>query len=394
MFKLLVAAFVLVCLILGESAVFSAEPVKLGDRVYERSIVSMGVVARLQRAMIKAAKGGTIVIGTIGGSITQGAVASSPEKNWSSLVAKWWKDNFPKADVKLVNAGIGATGSLIAAHRAYNDLLKYKPDVVVCEFSVNDANEQLSAETLEGVVRQALNSANKPPVLLLFTMNTGGGNSQEWHSKVGLHYKLPMLSARDALVPEIESGKMKWIDVLGDVVHPNDAGHAYYAGFINNVFDKVLVDIRRGKKQQRVAKVPKPLFSDVFEHACIYNADTLIPTTNSGWGYGNAWGFGKCWSADKSGAELEFDVAGDTISIMYFKIKRDMGMAEARVDDREPVKLDGWFDQDWGGYSSFAIIGRNLGPGIHKVRIKVLEEKAPASNGHIFEVHAILAAGK
>jgi len=387
---LLIAALI----IIGVSAAYSAEPIKLGDKVYERSLVSMGDTARLQRAITKAEKGGKFVVGTIGGSITQGASASTPDKNWSSLVAKWWKDHFPKADVKLVNAGIGATGSLIAAHREYNDLLKYKPDVVVCEFSVNDGNEQLSAETLEGVVRQALNSANKPPVMLLFTMNNVGGNAQEWHSKVGSHYKLPMLSSRDALTPEVESGKMKWTDILADVVHPNDAGHAYYAGFVTRVFDTVRAGLQSGAKPGRLAKVPKPLFSDVFEFAHLYNADNLVPSSNNGWGFGNAWSFGKCWTADKAGAELEFDVAGDTISIMYFRIKRDMGIVEARIDDREPVKLDGWFDQDWGGYSAFAILGRNLGPGIHKVRIKVLEEKAPSSNGHLFEVHAILTAGK
>ena len=127
-------------------------------------------------------------------------------------MAAWWRQTFPKASIRFVNAGIGATGSDYGALRVKRDLLAHHPDFVVVEYAVNDPNTQAAAETLEGLVRQILREANQPAVLLLFTMNQDGGNAQEWQGKVGRHYDLPMVSFRDALWPEIKEGRMKWND--------------------------------------------------------------------------------------------------------------------------------------------------------------------------------------
>jgi len=73
----------------------------------------------------KAKRGEKVVVDVIGGSITEGALASAPDKRWASLVAQWWRDTFPKAKIEFINAGIGATGSDIGAHRAFRHLLKF-----------------------------------------------------------------------------------------------------------------------------------------------------------------------------------------------------------------------------------------------------------------------------
>src|SRR5262245_54011160 len=86
------------------------------ETLIKRSLVSAGETARLRDVMNKASRGESIVIGTIGGSITEGAVASSSDKRWANLVAEWWRKTFPKAKIAFVNAGIGATGSDIGSH--------------------------------------------------------------------------------------------------------------------------------------------------------------------------------------------------------------------------------------------------------------------------------------
>ena len=63
-------------------------------------------------------------------------------------------DQFPKATVKFVNAGIGATGSNYGALRAERDLLSHQPDFVVVEYAVNDGNAAAFAATLEGLLRR------------------------------------------------------------------------------------------------------------------------------------------------------------------------------------------------------------------------------------------------
>src|SRR4051812_19063936 len=82
-----------------------------------RALNSQGNTALLQQQLAKARRGENIVVGVIGGSITQGAAASTPEKRYGNLIASWWREKFPGTTVKFVNAGIGATGSDYGALR-------------------------------------------------------------------------------------------------------------------------------------------------------------------------------------------------------------------------------------------------------------------------------------
>lgn len=358
-----------------------------------RSVLSAGDTARLERVMAKARRGEKVVIGTIGGSITEGAAASTPEKRWANLVAQWWITRFPKTQVEFVNAGIGATGSNIGAHRAKEHLLKFKPDFVVMEYAVNDPNDKLAAETLEGLVRQTLKMPNKPAVMLLFTMNPQGGNAQEWHSKIGYHYGLPMISYRDGLYPEFESGAIKWESIMPDGIHPNDQGMKYIGEYIGSYLDGILAKLPSDDKLPRIKHTPKPFISDIFEYTAMLNSDTIKPIVNKGWTPANVFRFGNCWECTAPGSELQFEVEGDTISLLFYRIKGDMGIAEAQVDDTPAVKLNAWFEADWGGYSCWELVARNLGPGKHLLKINILNEKAAQSNGHKFQLQSIMEAG-
>jgi len=70
-----------------------------------------------------------------------------------------------------------------------------------------------------------------------------------------------------------------------------------------------------------------------------------------------------------------------------------MGIAEVSVDDGEARRLDAWFGADWGGYSVWELVARDLAPGKHTLNVKLLEDKAEQSNGHRFEVQAVMVAG-
>jgi len=362
-------------------------------QIAARSLVTMGDTSRLQHVLAKARRGEEVVVAVIGGSITAGAVATTEESRWGNLVAKWWRGTFPQTSIRFINAGIGATGSNLGAHRAPSQLLIHKPGFVVAEYGVNDGNTQDAAETLEGLTRQILRLPNRPAMMLLFTMNNAGGNAQEWHGKIGEHYGLPMVSFRDALWPEIEAGRMKWEDVEGDVVHPNDRGHAYCAAFIARVLSAVLTDLPPDDRLPALSPLPDPLLSDVFEFTSFANADALQPAANQGWQPGDMWPFGKTWEASAPGSALEFDVEGTCVSVAFWRIKGDMGRARAQVDDAPPVTLEGWFEADWGGYSSYQTVARDLLPGRHRLRIEVLPDRAEQSNGHKFVLQLVMTAG-
>ena len=358
--------------------------------IVRRSLVSAGDTARLQHAMAKARRGATVTVGVMGGSITQGAKASDAAHRYADLVARWWREKFPLATVKFVNAGIGATGSNYGALRVKRDLLVAQPDFVIVEYAVNDPNLPGAAETLEGVVRQVLGQPHQPALLLLFMMNRSGKNAQEWFAKVGEHYRLPMVSYRDALWPEIEAKRLTWEAISPDEVHPNDRGHAAAARFVTSLLESVFAALPADEKLPPVAPLPAPRFTDLYERTALWEATALQPHINNGWVYEAA---GNYWKSDQPGSAIEFLVEGRTFFTMHYVVRGPMGRARVSVDGAAPVTLEGWFEPTWGGYRQTNRIAHDLAPGQHRVRFELLPEKSQGSEGHEFRILGLGAAG-
>ncbi len=356
----------------------------------KQSLVNPGDTARVQQALAKARRGEEVTVAVIGGSITQGAKATKPENRYGNLIADWWQKTFPKAKIKFVNAGIGATGSNYGALRARRDLLAQEPDFVVVEYAVNDGSLQAAAETLEGLVRQILTQKNQPSVVLLFMMNQSGGNAQEWHGKVGTHYRLPMVSFRDALWPEIKAGKLKWEDVEADQVHPNDRGHAFAARCVTAMLDDLLKALPADAQLPAIQTAPAPLFSDLFQHTALFEAEALKPASNQGWAYDAKI---KGWKSEQPGSTIEFEIEGRVLYSMHFVVRGAMGKARVTVDGNAAKELNGWFDQTWGGYRQSNEILRQPESGKHRVRFELLADKSPDSTGHSFRILGLGAAG-
>lgn len=355
-----------------------------------RAMVDLGDTARLQQVLAKASRGEKVTVAVIGGSITQGAAASQPEKRYGNLVAAWWREQFPKAKIDFVNAGIGATGSDYGALRASRDLLSHEPDFVVVEYAVNDPNALSAAETLEGLVRQILASPKQPAVALLFMMNQQGANAQEWLAKVGRHYRLPMVSYRDALWPEITAGRMQWSDISPDAVHPNDRGHAYASRFVISILEKALAALPKGNEQSAIGSIPAPIFTDLYQHTALFEAEALQPVSNAGWSYDpNA----RCWKSSRPGSVVEFELEGRDVFTMHWVIRGPMGRAKVTIDEGRSGPLEGWFDQTWGGYRQTREVARELAPGKHRIRFELLAEKSSQSTGHEFRILGLGAAG-
>lgn len=344
-----------------------------------RSLVSVGDTARIRKVMARAQKGEAITVGVIGGSITAGAMASKPELNYGSRVADWWRKAYPKSKVTFVNAGIGATGSNFGALRAWRDLLSKKPDFVVVEYGVNDGDAQEYAESLEGLVRQILRQPQEPAVVLLFMMNNAGGNAQAWHSKVGTHYGLPMVSMRDALWPEIQAGRLKWTDVEADMVHPNDRGHGLSAGFVGYLLDQV----KASRARTRTKPIPQPLYGTRYDHVTLLEAADLKPVANTGWEMSAQDGW---WHSDKPGSAIEFEVEAESLLAMDFHLNGPMGAARITVDGGTAIEHDTWFDQTWGGWRHTHEIAHGLSVGKHRVRLEVMPQRHALSSGNEFRL--------
>ena len=355
------AACLLGSCLAGPTRVFaSSDP--LTSEVVARSQLSTGNLGRLASVVAKADRGEPITLGVIGGSITVGAFATAPENSYAGRLLAWWQNRFPRCNVSMINAGLGGTGSMYGALRARRDLLSSLPDLVVVEFAVND--NWTDGEAFEGLVRQILAQPNSPAVLLLFMMWEKGGNDQEMQSKVGAHYRLPMVSFRDAIWPEIEAGRLKWSDYIVDTVHPTDAGHAAAARFITAMCDTALNTARTGRSGPP-GPLPAPLYTDAFQHIGWRDAAALDPIDNEGWSRGfnetNIAG----WDAPGTAGRISFDWTGSGVVVVFAEPPGDLHDIQFRIDRGSSQTLDVLKQPK----RQLFVLARNLASGRHTVEL-------------------------
>ncbi|MDR2044001.1 MAG: SGNH/GDSL hydrolase family protein [Clostridium sp.] len=332
----------------------------------EQGILWRGDWKRLQKAMRKARRGEEITVGFLGGSLTQGSRASCAETCYAYLVYEWWKKNFPESRVRYHNAGIGGTTSQFGAARAEADLLRFQPDVVVVEFSVNDENTLLFRETYEGLIRKILKWPGEPAVFLLCNVFYDTGDSaQDQHSLIGRHYDLPCLSMKESLYPKVADGTIPAESITTDYLHPNDEGHAWLARQVCYFLEKVYRD-KEPSEQPLIPPdpappgipepLPRPLTPNTYECCARYQNTNSFPACDGFFPDGRKQRaiteiFRNGWSAAETGASIRFEVEGSGLALQYRKsVKKPACLAQAVIDgnSKEAVLLDGNFTEDWG----------------------------------------------
>lgn len=357
----------------------------------EAGIVNRGNLFRMKKLMKRALKGEKLVIGFIGGSITQGSVATDAKLCYAYRVYEWWKKSFPNAEFVYINAGIGGTTSQFAAARVEEDLLAYQPDFVITEFSVNDESNEHFLETYEGLVRKIYQYETKPAVLLVHNVfYHNGANAQLQHAKVGRHYNLPCISMQSSIYPEVLAGRMENRDITPDDLHPNDKGHELVASVITYFLDKVLQEA--DVEEDEVLEIPQPLTPNAYERSVRYQSvncqpdcygfsvDTSQPAVLETESNGKIRDITDCfkrgWIAGEKGAKISFELLGTGISVQYRKsVKKPAPVAEVIVDgDKEQaVRLDGNFSEDWGDKLELDTITEHMPYGTHRVEISIVE---------------------
>ena len=343
------------------------------EDMIRRAVVNPGNTARLADAMKRAQAGEKITIGTIGGSITQGTAASTTDERYANRALQWWAKAFPKAQLDFVNAGIGATDSYIGIHRVDADLLSKKPDVVIVEFSVNDTDAALNLQTYDSLVRKILQAENHPAVILLFTTQEDGTSLQDTHMQIGSSYNLPMISYKNAVLPEIEAGKFTWKDISPDNIHPNSVGHGIIGELLWSYFNSVYAKLDQIDTSD-LTFTATPVTKDLYAKGQLLDSKTLTPKTMQGFEQAEVSNqFPNDWTT-KEGGELTFEVTGSNIGVLYYKtVDGKSGQYCVYVDDRLIQVLDGDFTGGWGNYAQAQQVYTSDTPSTHTVTIKQLE---------------------
>lgn len=316
--------------------------------------------SKLLACMERAEKGEELTIGFLGGSITQGSLASSDTKPYAYLVYQWWCDAFPKAQFHYVNGGIGGTNSHFGVSRAVEDVLMYQPDVVFVDFSVNDEPEEFFRETFEGLLRRLLSWKNTLPVIVLNNVYYDSGkNAQKYHNEVAKHYGVPYVSILDTVYRRMAAGEYTREELTPDGLHPNDKGHALVAAELIRYLGQVkqkLGDIGLGSLLGKEEGIPDPLTENAYQRAKRLTIRNCCPElegfqADAREKMGHLDFFKNGWIGKKEGDKISFETEGSCIAVQYRKtIQKPSPVARLILDgDRNhAVTLDGNFEEDWG----------------------------------------------
>ena len=322
----------------------------------------------------RAEAGGKLTVGFIGGSITQGCLASEEAFCFARRVYDWLAGRFPQAEFTYINAGVGGTTSHFGVARVEKDLLTYEPDAVIVDFCVNDEPEEFFQETFEGLVRKILRHKSCPAVLILHNIYYDSGkNAEKEHRKIADHYGIPPVSVRGGAYRAMKEGRYTMEELTPDGLHPSDLGHELVAGQITAWM--------AAEAEALTGALPDPLTANAYEKAKLWNVQNSSPVL-SGFapdirertGCGDCFSCG--WTGRHAGDRITFFPEASCIAVQYRKTMRGPTPGAILIldeDSEKPLVLDGNFDEDWDCLRLEPVLCHG-GRGRHKIEIILTED--------------------
>ncbi|MDD6102468.1 MAG: SGNH/GDSL hydrolase family protein [Clostridiales bacterium] len=246
--------------------------------VIKNSFLSAGNTERMQNMLNKAASGEKITVGFIGGSITYGYKVNKSEC-FATLYSKWLELTFD-VEVECVNAGISGTPSVLGNLRVDEEVLSHKPDLVVVEFAVNDGGEAVYKNSYESLIYRILKAENEPAVMLLFTITEEGHSCESWMSKIGEHYRLPMVSVVQSMMAEVKKGTYPYKQYSADGVHPNKTGHIWITEYLKYMTETIY---KSDFEKVHYTIPDKAAGNRYYEAMILHNNTNTVPESLGSW---------------------------------------------------------------------------------------------------------------
>jgi sialidase-1 len=335
----------------------------------------------------------------LGGSITYNS-------GWRNYLCDYLRRRFPDTQFEFIAAGIPSTGSTPGAFRLVRDVFKNGPvDLLFEEAAVNDASNGRSTTEqirgMEGLVRHARALNPKLDVILMHFVDPEKmavyGQSAvpvviRNHEQVAEHYQLPSLNLALEVTERIRAGQFDWTQDFRNL-HPSAFGQNIYFRAMKRMLEVAWTDALT--EQDKLVSHPLP--QEPLDRFCydngrfmsIYNAELGAGfSLDSAWrptdGAGTRSGFVNVpvLQADRPGARLKLRFAGRAIGL-FVAAGPDAGMVEYSVDGAPYGELNLFTRWSARLHLPWAyVLGAELGPGVHELRLRVSERKHAKSRGH------------
>ena len=305
---------------------------------------------RLENVFARAEKGEPLTIGFLGGSITQGSLASRQENCYASLVFRWWQKRFPEGNFTCVNGGIGGTTSHFGAARVEEDLLYEK------------LGEAYEAFRKRGLAGEALG-------------DLAGKALDDLAGKALGDLAAEALGGMAAATGEAAKVTGEAVEPVGEAVEPMGKYTAETA--------------------VEAAGLPVPITLNRYENTRRLRNDTIHPVSRRGFSTDHTIQsaitetFRKGWTAGQVGDEICFEAEGRCIALQYRRtVSKPAPKALAYVDDdrEHGIVLDGNFDQDLGDCLALQVLLEDSRPGLHRITVRITEAEDVATPFYLVSV--------
>lgn len=246
-----------------------------------------------------------LTIVCIGGSLTELG------KKWVAQVKEYFGERFPNRPVTIYNAGVGGTGSKLGAARFEQNVLSKNPDLVIIEFSVNDASQNQTNSTchLENMIYQCLQAEKIPGIIYAHTpqavdkdadLYAKHCNQVAWKGALAEHYGISVVDIYDYFRRCYEEKKIStgnydltYTEYISDIYKTTDDGtydvHPISTGRGYNMYAEAFIEAFDADLASMLTRLP---YTDVFTTAAeesVKATHNLIPYNSDRLTYEGTW---------------------------------------------------------------------------------------------------------
>ena len=350
-----------------------------------------------------------LTVAYFGGSITEGAGASSYGRCYAALTTAWLKEKYPGCEIRHVQAAVGGTDSTFGVFRCDRDVCSQKPDLIFYEFAVNDSGMDFltAVKNAEACIRKVRSVVPSAEFVTVYTitrsladrMAAGGIQpAKTAHGAVSEVYGVPEIDVGEALRHRVLAegsalaDESDWKRYTTDTVHPNDAGYEIYAETIRRKLGGWLENAEDTGSLCEYP-MPEPLIPDGESHMRARMIDCREAETDGNWTVretplcGRYPRYIECLSP---GGELTFSFRGRRIDLCWMMAK-DSGDAMCSVDGGDFFTVRSW-DHYCKSFNraNAACVARDLPEGDHVLRLRVSAARAEESEGTAVRIGAFL----
>jgi len=183
-----------------------------------------------------------LTIVALGDSLTYGWMVS---KGYLCQLREILTKEYPDKKFNIINSGNPGDTARCGLYRLTNDVIRHNPDIVLVQFALNDAFNEVSIDefknNIKSIVEEIINKTSAIPVMMTssIVLNSEDNRYVEKYYNIiencGNELNIPVVKVHDYWNKKIREGIKITSLLQTDGVHPNTAGHTLMAESINSV---------------------------------------------------------------------------------------------------------------------------------------------------------------